>query len=83
MEKGSAWLFHLRHIRHFTIFVRILSTDLTATYLVGEHGVVAGTGAPKLITRHQVADIDQDKTQCKNTENDGKEVQEIAHKMAV
>lgn len=81
--EGKVRLFDLWHIRHLTIFVRVLAAHITITYLVGEHGVIAGTGAPKLVARHQVANVDQDKTQCKNTENDGKQIQEIAHKMAV
>jgi len=75
-RKGSL---RLRHFREVTVFAGLAAADLTFTDLVGQHGVVARTGSPELITRYQMTDVNEYKGNTEHTGDDGKKIEELRH----
>lgn len=62
------------YLRHFTFLIRLAATNGTLADLVLEHGVVGRTGAAKLLSGKDLANIDQQKGNAENTENDRQDI---------
>ena len=56
-------------LRHLASLRRLTSADGTLANLVFEHGVIGRTSTSEFIARHDMANIDQNKSDTENAED--------------
>jgi hypothetical protein len=61
-------------LRHFASFIRFFATNCTFAYFFFQHRVVGGASATKILTRNDLADIDQRKADAEYNENDAENI---------